>query len=152
VGFAKHANFFSKLKSRYTKTRSVTDKLSKLQQKIFLQETPVNIILCLIIYPNHNLYSCNNSKSRQREGLCNYASFLKSFAHVVNQTATTFDPHHLLWGLFLLKPYNIESVNAVLVGVTEKAFRNWLLMYFHFIANFPVVTMFFKCLYIPRSN
>jgi hypothetical protein len=48
--------------------------------------------------------------------------FVKSFAYVVNQTATTFNPHHLLWGLLLLKQYNIESVNAVLVGVTEKNF------------------------------
>ncbi|XP_045034955.1 uncharacterized protein LOC116930552 [Daphnia magna] len=48
-------------------------------------------------------------------------------------------PHHLLWGLLLLKQYNIESVNAVLVGVTEKTFCIWSLMYIQLIANLPVL-------------
>lgn len=58
-------------------------------------------------------------------------------------------PHHLLWGLLLLKQYNIESVNAVLVGVSEKTFRYWTLLYIQLIANLPVVTIFL-CLHIPR--
>jgi hypothetical protein len=33
---------------------------------------------------------------------------------------TNSTPEHLLWGLMLLKQYNIESVNATLVGVSEK--------------------------------
>ncbi len=52
-------------------------------------------------------------------------------------------PHHLLWGFLLLKQYNIESVNAVLVGVSEKTFRKWSLMYIQLIANLPVVKIFF---------
>lgn len=32
-------------------------------------------------------------------------------------------PEHLLWALLLLKQYSIESVNAALVGVSEKTFR-----------------------------
>jgi hypothetical protein len=52
-------------------------------------------------------------------------------------------PHHLLWGLLLLKQYNIESVNSALVGVTEKTFRNWSLMYIQLIAKLPVVNYFF---------
>ena len=52
-------------------------------------------------------------------------------------------PHHFLWVLLLLKQYNIESVNAVLVGVSEKTFRNWSLMYIQLIANLPVVMIFY---------
>ncbi len=48
-------------------------------------------------------------------------------------------PNHLLWGLLLLKQYNIESVNAVLVGVSEKTFRKWSLIYVRLIANLLVV-------------
>lgn len=48
-------------------------------------------------------------------------------------------PEHLLWGLLLLKQYNIESVNAILVGVTEKTFRKWSLIYIRLIANLSVV-------------
>lgn len=55
-------------------------------------------------------------------------------------------PNHLLWGLLLLKQYNIESVNAVLVGASEKTFRKWSLIYVRLIANLPVVNriIFFK--------
>jgi hypothetical protein len=35
-------------------------------------------------------------------------------------------PNHLLWGHLLLKQYNIESVNAVLVGASERLFENGL--------------------------
>ncbi|KAK4037477.1 hypothetical protein OUZ56_029510 [Daphnia magna] len=48
-------------------------------------------------------------------------------------------PNHLLWGFLLLKQYNIESVNAVLVGASEKTFRKWSSIYVRLIANLPVL-------------
>ena len=48
-------------------------------------------------------------------------------------------PEHLLWALLLLKQYNIESVNAALVGVSEKTFRKWSLIYIRLLANIQVV-------------
>ncbi|KAI9551117.1 hypothetical protein GHT06_004046 [Daphnia sinensis] len=48
-------------------------------------------------------------------------------------------PNHLLWGFLLLKQYNIESVNAVLVGASEKTFRKWSLIYVRLIANLPLL-------------
>lgn len=48
-------------------------------------------------------------------------------------------PKHLLWGLMMLKQYNIESINATLVGVTEKTFRKWSLIYIRLIAHLSVV-------------
>lgn len=53
-------------------------------------------------------------------------------------------PEHLLWALMLLKQYNIESVNATLVGVTEKTFRKWSLIYIRLIAHLPVVNKIYK--------
>ena len=46
----------------------------------------------------------------------------------------------------LLKQYNIESINAVLVGVSEKTFRKWSLIFIRLIANLSVVnkTDFYK--------
>lgn len=32
---------------------------------------------------------------------------------------------HLLWALLFLKRYNTESINAAIVGVSEKTFREW---------------------------
>lgn len=48
-------------------------------------------------------------------------------------------PVHLLWGLMLLKQYQIESVNSTLVGVTEKTFRKWSMLYIGLLADLPVV-------------
>jgi len=49
-------------------------------------------------------------------------------------------PDHLLWALLLLKQYHIESVNAALVGVSEKSFRKWSLKFVRLLADLPVVT------------
>ena len=43
-------------------------------------------------------------------------------------------PIHLLWGLMLPKEYQIESVNSTLVGVTEKTFRKWSMLYISLLA------------------
>ena len=48
-------------------------------------------------------------------------------------------PEHLLWALLLLKRYTIESVNAALVGVSEKTFRKWAHTLIHLLSNLPVV-------------
>ena len=48
-------------------------------------------------------------------------------------------PEHLLWALLLLKRYTIESVNAALVGVSEKTFRKWAHTFIHLLSNLPVV-------------
>ena len=48
-------------------------------------------------------------------------------------------PEHLLWGLMLLKQYNIETVNATLVGVTNKTFRKWSIIFIRLLANLSVV-------------
>ena len=48
-------------------------------------------------------------------------------------------PEHLLWGLMLLKQYNIETVNATLVGVTNKTFRKWSMIFIRLLANLSVV-------------
>jgi hypothetical protein len=50
-------------------------------------------------------------------------------------------PDHLLWALLLLKRYTIESVNAVLVGVSEKTFRKWSHTFICLLANLPVVIL-----------
>ncbi len=39
----------------------------------------------------------------------------------------------------LLKQYQIESVNSTLVGVTEKTFRKWSMLYIGLLADLPVV-------------
>ena len=46
-------------------------------------------------------------------------------------------PKHLLWGLLLLKQYNIKYVNAVLASA--KTLRKWSLLYIHLKASLPVV-------------
>lgn len=46
---------------------------------------------------------------------------------------------HLLWALLLLKRYSIESLNAALVGVNEKTFRKWSLIFIHLLSDLPVV-------------
>lgn len=46
---------------------------------------------------------------------------------------------HLLWALMFLKRYNIESVNATLIGVSEKTFRKWSHIFIRLLANMPVV-------------
>ena len=46
-------------------------------------------------------------------------------------------PEHLLWALLLLKRYDIESVNAVLVGVSEKTFRKWSHRFIFLLSNLP---------------
>ena len=48
-------------------------------------------------------------------------------------------PNHLLWALILLKQYNTETVNAALVGVNEKTFRKWSLIFINLLARMPVV-------------
>lgn len=48
-------------------------------------------------------------------------------------------PEHLLWGLLLLKQYNIESINATLVGVSEKTYRKWSHIVIQLLADLPVV-------------
>ncbi len=48
-------------------------------------------------------------------------------------------PEHMLWALMLLKLYNIESVNAALVGVSEKTFRKWAHIFIRLLSNLPVV-------------
>ena len=48
-------------------------------------------------------------------------------------------PDHLLWALLLLKGYSIETTDAVLVGVSEKTFRKWSLIFIELLANMPVV-------------
>ena len=48
-------------------------------------------------------------------------------------------PEHLLWALLLLKRYSIESVNAALVGVSEKTFRKWAHTFIFLLSNLPVV-------------
>ena len=53
-------------------------------------------------------------------------------------------PQHLLWSLMVLKRYHIESVSAALVGVTEKTFRKWSLLYIRLIANLSVVSKIVK--------
>jgi len=54
---------------------------------------------------------------------------------------TNSTPEHLLWGLMLLKQYNIESVNATLVGVSEKTFRKWSMIFIRLFANLSVVNI-----------
>jgi hypothetical protein len=48
-------------------------------------------------------------------------------------------PEHLLWALLLLRRYTIESVNAALVGVSEKTFRKWAHTFIHLLSNLPVI-------------
>ena len=50
-------------------------------------------------------------------------------------------PEYLLWGLMLLKQYNIESVNATLTGVTEKTFRKWSLTFVRLLGHHSVVNV-----------
>ena len=49
-------------------------------------------------------------------------------------------PEHLLWGLLLLKQYQIESVNATLVNVSEKTFSKWSHIFINLLANMDVVS------------
>lgn len=49
-------------------------------------------------------------------------------------------PQHLLWALLLLKRYDIESINATLVGVSDKTFRKWSHIFINLLADMLVVS------------
>lgn len=61
-------------------------------------------------------------------------------------------PEHLLWALLSLKQYCIESVNSTLIGVTEKTFRKWSLLFIKLLSDIPVVKLLFPNFINKISN
>lgn len=61
--------------------------------------------------------------------------------NMLSQKPANSSPEHLLWALMVLKLYNLESVNASLVDVTEKTFRKWSLIFIRLLAGLQVVNM-----------
>ena len=59
-------------------------------------------------------------------------------------------PEHLLWALLLLKQYSIESVNAALVGVSEKTFRKWSYIFIRLLAHIQMVIKRTHYIIIPN--
>lgn len=50
------------------------------------------------------------------------------------------EPKHLLWCLLFLKAYNTEHINATLVEVDEKTFREWTWKFVDLLASLNVVS------------
>lgn len=50
------------------------------------------------------------------------------------------EPKHLLWCLLFLKAYNTEHINAALVEVDEKTFREWTWQFMTLLASLHVVS------------
>ena len=154
---------FSKIEFLNIKRKSIFSSLAKKQQTTFqwtvpfAQCAPFVFILAIMtsseIFWNHgHKTTCHNLRGSICMGYRLFRSFFGTSPQVCailwdilsTQRPPNSTPKHLLWGLLLLKQYNIESINAVLVGASEKTFRKWSLIYVRLIANLSVVKFFFK--------
>lgn len=88
-----------------------------------------------------------NSSSSSLRGYRKFRSFFGVSPNVCAATWTRIknkppgsEPKHLLWCLFFLKTYNLESVNSAVVGVDEKTFREWTWKFIKLLASLQVVS------------
>ncbi len=72
-----------------------------------------------------------------------FRSFFWTFPQVFTIVWNMLPSQHAIFislmRTLLLKQFNIESLNAALVGAIKKTFRKWSFIYIRIIANLPVV-------------
>lgn len=98
-----------------------------------------------ILYANHSINNSNLTGYRKFRAFFGVSPFTCEVLWIsIKNKRPGSEIKHLLWCLLFLKCYNIENVNAAIIGVDEKTFRLWTWYFVEMISELNVVFSYFS--------